>query len=312
MKKALFVILISLSISVSFAQVYDYSPGFDAGKPGEMNKLDFMAGEWDITEYWTSEKYSPKPAWQFFTRSQSTFSPVFDGTYIREVSKGFLISPPHEGFSWWEYTATYSYDRYNRAYRCIVQDNIIGLQDIYEGNFKNDSLILSNWKTNTFVKNGFTTVPEKNTIVITEISDDRFVLTWRNVDVEQIPDSAEYNDIPWKWSIKMVFSRKLTNIKYEPSSPPQEFELSQNFPNPFNPATTINYIINQNENVSIIIYNSKGQKIRTLVNSLEAAGKKSIVWDGTDDAGNKVSTGTYFYRLQTGTKVGSKKMLLLK
>ncbi len=97
-----------------------------------------------------------------------------------------------------------------------------------------------------------------------------------------------------------------------------DFKLS-NYPNPFKPSTTIYFNISRKgaENAKIEIYNLKGQKMKTLecINHVNAEATESlhhITWDGTNDSGEPVSSGIYFYRLKTGKKEISKKMLLLK
>lgn len=97
---------------------------------------------------------------------------------------------------------------------------------------------------------------------------------------------------------------------------PERFELMQNYPNPFNPTTTINYTIpSQSQNNSIIkleIFNTLGQRIRTLVEEKQIAGSYSKQWHGKDDAGVQVASGLYMYRLTAGDFVESKKMIFLK
>lgn len=93
---------------------------------------------------------------------------------------------------------------------------------------------------------------------------------------------------------------------------PGKFVLQQNFPNPFNPETVIEYELPSSSNVTIEIFNILGQKIRTLIDSQKPAGYHSIVWDGKDNSGTEVSTGIYFYRLKTGEFGKTKKMLFLK
>lgn len=90
-----------------------------------------------------------------------------------------------------------------------------------------------------------------------------------------------------------------------------DFNLS-NFPNPFNPTTTITYSIPISNNVELSIFNIKGQKITTLFNEHLTKGKHSIVWSGCDQHSNQVSSGIYFYKLKVGNQVSVKRMLLLK
>lgn len=93
---------------------------------------------------------------------------------------------------------------------------------------------------------------------------------------------------------------------------PASFELHQNFPNPFNPTTTISYAVEGVEAVSLKIYNTLGQEIRTLVNERSQSGTHSVTWDGRDNTGRNVSSGIYVYRLIAGQQSTSRKMLLLK
>jgi hypothetical protein len=93
---------------------------------------------------------------------------------------------------------------------------------------------------------------------------------------------------------------------------PSTYELSENYPNPFNPSTTIQYGVPRDGAVAIDIYNVMGQKIRTLVDDYRAAGRYVATWDGRDDRGYVVGSGVYFYRLTSGNTGIVKKMLLLK
>lgn len=97
-----------------------------------------------------------------------------------------------------------------------------------------------------------------------------------------------------------------------PGVPPETITLKQNFPNPFNPETTIRYELPADGKVTLKIYNILGQEIRTLVNRHELAGTYDVVWNGTNDRGSRVSSGLYFYRLQAGKKAETKKLLLVK
>jgi len=90
--------------------------------------------------------------------------------------------------------------------------------------------------------------------------------------------------------------------------------LNDNYPNPFNPSTTISYNLAEDSNVELTIYNLKGQRVKQLVSSNQlSAGQHSVEWHGTDDAGENVSSGIYLYKLKAGDKYTStKKMILLK
>jgi hypothetical protein len=88
--------------------------------------------------------------------------------------------------------------------------------------------------------------------------------------------------------------------------------LKNNYPNPFNPETTISYHIAQPGMVKLNIYNIKGQKVKTLVNENNAVGDYNILWNGIDDNGKDVSSGIYFYRLESNDYTSTKKMILMK
>ncbi len=93
---------------------------------------------------------------------------------------------------------------------------------------------------------------------------------------------------------------------------PQEFHLEQNFPNPFNPETTIEYSVRQAGSVHLAIYNLKGQLVRSLVKEEIPAGTHRITWDGRDSRGNQAASGVYIYRLTSDSQNLSRRMLLIR
>ncbi len=103
-----------------------------------------------------------------------------------------------------------------------------------------------------------------------------------------------------------------TDIKEQENNTPESFKLYQNYPNPFNPETVIRYEIPKQGNVQMTIYNSIGQKVRTLLNKSRPAGEYEISWDGRNDSGNLVSTGIYFCRLSSEGYSTIRKMVFLK
>ncbi|MBD3288592.1 T9SS type A sorting domain-containing protein, partial [candidate division KSB1 bacterium] len=93
---------------------------------------------------------------------------------------------------------------------------------------------------------------------------------------------------------------------------PSKFELYPNYPNPFNPCTTISYQLPERNHVELMIYNIKGKTIRTLARNEQNAGFYTIQWDGTNENGNYVSSGVYICSIKTGKFQKSFKMLLIK
>jgi len=103
------------------------------------------------------------------------------------------------------------------------------------------------------------------------------------------------------------------NIGVDDTIVPKRSVFMTNYPNPFNPITTISFSLADNvENAKIEIFNIKGQKIKTLVNSYLEKGTHNVVWNGKDKNGKKVVSGLYFYKLTTGKETAVKKMLLLR
>jgi len=93
---------------------------------------------------------------------------------------------------------------------------------------------------------------------------------------------------------------------------PKAFELFQNYPNPFNPETQIRYDLPVSGHVKLTVYNVLGQKTRILVDEIQDAGYKSVIWDGKDEAGQDVASGIYFYKIEATSFEKTKKMVLLK
>jgi hypothetical protein len=110
-----------------------------------------------------------------------------------------------------------------------------------------------------------------------------------------------------------VIGHIVTNVdRRADSGLPDRFVLYANYPNPFNPSTTIRFELPKNVPVQLTIHNLLGQRIRTLVDATKAPGAYSVMWDGRDSAGVPVASGVYFYRLKAGSFVETKKMLMVK
>ena len=98
----------------------------------------------------------------------------------------------------------------------------------------------------------------------------------------------------------------------EPTLIPSGFSLEQNFPNPFNPSTIIEFTISAKGRINISVYDLLGRKITTLTDRVYSSGHHRLIWDGRDSHGQQVSSGIYFYKMTAGEKQHSKKMLLIK
>ena len=120
-----------------------------------------------------------------------------------------------------------------------------------------------------------------------------------------------------KTEILGLYAQKLSNETTAINDPVipsiSKFTLLQNSPNPFNPSTNIQFIVNETTNsYTLNIYNLKGQLVKTLVKGNLEKGTHNIVWDGTDSNGNNVSSGIYLYSLSNGKSNQIKRMVLMK
>ncbi|MFZ1683635.1 MAG: FlgD immunoglobulin-like domain containing protein, partial [Candidatus Zixiibacteriota bacterium] len=140
--------------------------------------------------------------------------------------------------------------------------------------------------------------------------------SWRVID--SVPSVLTY-DIAAMGG--RLYAARLNGLWYAELTPtdvgdkpelPDNFALAQNFPNPFNPTTSIEFTLPSRQQVSLEVYNTLGQRVRTLVSDFKSAGRHSVTWNGTDGAGRAVSSGVYFYRLSTESFTTSRKMLLIK
>ena len=113
-------------------------------------------------------------------------------------------------------------------------------------------------------------------------------------------------------SISFTGNMELAKVDLVFRNIPETFTLHQNFPNPFNPITTLRYDLPSDAFVTLTVYDMLGKEITQLVNTTQQAGFKSVHWDATESMGIPVSAGVYLYQIQTGEFCQTKKMVLLK
>jgi hypothetical protein len=124
---------------------------------------------------------------------------------------------------------------------------------------------------------------------------------WHVGDLNWYPDELAQYEKP---GVTAVEDRLVTG--------PTEFTLEQNYPNPFNPTTTIAYTLNKAGDVKLTVYDILGAKVSTLVNKSQTAGLHTVQWNATNERGDKLSSGIYFYKLEMEGRSLMKKMMLLK
>ena len=139
---------------------------------------------------------------------------------------------------------------------------------------------------------------------------------WQASDGDE-GDGVQYDEDYSTWNpLDMSFGFCLepipTGIDDEPVDIPLTYELVQNYPNPFNATTSIQFSLKNTGNVNLSVYDVGGRLIKTLQDGVLSAGSHSVVWDGTNKAGETVSSGVYFYRLVSSEGSFAKQMVLLK
>ncbi len=126
----------------------------------------------------------------------------------------------------------------------------------------------------------------------------------------------DYTGSAWSSWTETYFMRAtiqtLTSVAEMSSEIPENFSLSQNYPNPFNPSSSFRIELPQEQNVKIIIYDIQGRKVTELVNNNLRAGVYEITWNGKNDDGISVASGTYIYTFSAGNFFETKKMMLIK
>lgn len=129
-----------------------------------------------------------------------------------------------------------------------------------------------------------------------------------SVDLSGAPDSGD----AWNFADNKLIWIKDNVVSVPDRTGPMVATLHQNYPNPFNPTTTISYELRKGGPVELRIYNSLGRVVRVLDRSERPAGQHRIVWDGTNEAGQRVASGLYFFRLNSGSFSAVRRMALIK
>ncbi|HOD53139.1 MAG TPA: Ig-like domain-containing protein, partial [Candidatus Cloacimonadota bacterium] len=162
-------------------------------------------------------------------------------------------------------------------------------------------------------------------IVAEDVEGDSLSFVWMINDVVAETDSAQFNTIfdqEGTYTVKVIVSDSTDSVEHEwqvivtPNSIDDHLisatVLKGNYPNPFNPTTHIRFDLKQNGPVKINIYNIKGQLVKQLLNDSYKAGHHTVTWNGKDDRGKSVSSGVYFYHMQSSDYSAVRKMMMIK
>ncbi len=133
-----------------------------------------------------------------------------------------------------------------------------------------------------------------------------------HIGIKSVDNALNFSDISNSVSAEAMINLATDVDEEFAFDIPEDFELQQNYPNPFNPSTTIEYSVREAGHVELSVYDLSGRKTATLVNEGKSAGLYAATWGGDDGFGNPVASGVYFYRIESGDYVESKKMVLVK
>ena len=128
-----------------------------------------------------------------------------------------------------------------------------------------------------------------------------------NVGVGDIDGDGHVEIYTWNDSCLTMYSTNGVATSVSKIQQPSTFQLNQNYPNPFNPATTISYSLPINQHVVLKIYDVTGRQVKTLVDGMQGAGAHTAILNGAS-----LSSGVYFYQLQAGSHIQTKKLVLIK
>jgi hypothetical protein len=188
-------------------------------------------------------------------------------------------------------------------------DGMSGTAESYQIYYSKDSITIENYESASSWANPPQPVPGGQMAECTITGLDPGGIYWvAIVTVDDVLNESELSNIV-KDTAKFEI---IVSADDEEDNVPGKFELGQNFPNPFNPETVIEYTLPSNEFVNLSVYNVLGQHVATLVNHEESAGIHSVRWNGSDDNGIPVSSGLYFYVIRAENYIERKKMVLLK
>jgi hypothetical protein len=150
------------------------------------------------------------------------------------------------------------------------------------------------WSVIGFVQgNGTTTEPHAYSFTDDEVANDIYYYRLKQIDF-----SGQFEYSP--------------EIEVNVDLTPQNFELHQNFPNPFNPTTSIQFQVPKQSDVTIVVYDMLGQEVKSLFANQVQAGTYTVQWDGSNNSGLKMSSGSYIYRMTADGFIETKEMILLK
>ena len=276
------------SITVANSFIYDYFNGLG---------IDTMVVDWDVIGYDMMDTVSSQNG-------------PFGFTFVNGINippGSFALLSPEDGtvVPIDENTATTGSQEVAWEASSDEGRNITYLID-HSTNVGQLSFIPQSVESNSFTIQFNEVIDEMAVLSVQHPDINSLVITWDVKATDGIDTTASSNG-PFTFTIDAsgVLSLDLANL-------PTVFNLYQNYPNPFNPITTIQYDIPENSYVSLEIYDVLGKKVKTLVSKSLNPGRYKIMWDATNDYGQPVSAGMYFFRMRSNEFQSMKKLMLIK
>ena len=272
---------------------------------GQNSPIDFETGGYGATWTWTVFENGDNPSLEIVT------NPNTGGINSSATVAKFTALQTGQPWAGCESLhgsdiGTFSLDATNSTVKIMVYKTVIsdvGLKFVIPssgslGEIKVSNTVTNEWEELTFDFSSHIGLPEA-------IGIDQIVV-FPDFDLGgRTQDNIIYFD-------NISFYSNSVGIDNRSETFPQGFVLEQNFPNPFNPSTTLRYELPEDGLVNVTIYDMMGRQVSTLLSSHQTAGYKSIQWNATNDFGKPVSAGVYLYQIQAGEFVQTKKMVLLK
>jgi hypothetical protein len=273
-----------------------------------------------IDESFEGATFPPAGWTQIITDTSAAGTSGVPPTWARVGTVSVLtppLAPPDGAWQaglWWSYNHQEEWLK-TPVFTCPLDATLTFKTYVFRGSTNGDHYYVkvsnnggSTW--NTLVDystqaGGWTTYTDIQLFELDAYAGQDIIIAWHAAD----PPS---NDGLWYvWFIDDVMVEGTVSSD-NPVTPVIVTALNGNYPNPFNPETVISYSVKNSTPVVLDIYNTKGQRIKTLVNETKASGNYTARWDGTDENGQKVSSGVYFYKMNAGKYSSSKKMILMK
>lgn len=254
---------------------------------------------------WNSSQinYNTISGWANFEKSGDTWKKrvyQLDSTSFRIMTEGFSLTP--------QYTHVFSQNEIDAGLQ------IYSMGGDLNGNGFMDFYVLSYYGTSPY-RQAVKIFDIVTNQIILERNDAAFYFSYPSL--EDVNNDGLKECIIYKFDYPLfagysyeIYSTPSTGI--EEFSSPSSFHLFQNFPNPFNPATTIKFNLPSDNPVQVKIFDIKGELIKTISSDVKLAGENEIVWDGTNDKGIKQPSGVYVYQLSSNANTEARKMILLK